>query len=86
MSLQSILNEHKWHHKDLDALEITIRHRGGPNDMRTIRGHAILEVRPAGFTAVSFSSQVDDHVWIPYHRILSVYHTTQSKTIWTRPE
>ena len=79
MDLRDLFNERRWKAGDLDRLEIDVRHRGAPDDRRTVFGGAIREIGPNGLT-------VDDPlalepVFLPFHRVLEV--RGPEGVIWT---
>jgi uncharacterized protein (UPF0248 family) len=71
MELRDILNKHLWHLGTLDALTITVRHRGAPRDERRIVGSEVLTVGPKGVHLISHYED-EDAVFVPYHRFLKV--------------
>lgn len=76
MDFRSLLNDRKWHHADLEAISLVVRHRGAPDDQRRISGGAILEIAAAGLFVEARDAEgepLDDgRAFIPYHRILAI--------------
>ncbi len=91
-SIRDILNKHKWHHGDLDSLEISVVHRGAPDDQRTIKGADIRDIGPKGisvgddFARADWEAELIDEesgdAWIPFHRFLAI--RTPSGTAWSK--
>lgn len=90
MNLRDLFNERKWHQADLQALQIVARHRGAPNDERTISGFDVKRIAPGGLfldAAVGLGSEDeedsdDGEVFLPFHRVLEV--RGPNGVIWTR--
>ena len=81
MELRDLLNKHLWHLGSLDALVITVRHRGAPGDARRIVGAEVVSVEKNGIQLVS--EHADEHaVFLPYHRFLQV--ETAENVLWRR--
>lgn len=92
MWIRELINERKWRHGDLAALEIAVRHRGVPGDLRTISGAEVKEVGANGlFLSVDPEIYGDDEellqdgsVFVPWHRVMRV--TAASGVLWARRE
>lgn len=75
---KEVLKRHRWDpNRSMEGLLITYRHRGAPQDERTI---PVDDVDDLGS---SFVVTVDD-THIPYHRILRIERGDEA--IWTRRE
>jgi uncharacterized protein (UPF0248 family) len=87
MTLREMLNKHKWGDETLVDLTLTIRHRGAPNDERTVLGSDITEVGQTGVgtgvEAVEDREVTEDPDWIPYHRVLKV-EDEHGKVLWEK--
>lgn len=71
------LNKLKWK-GGLEKCKIIIRHRGAPQDEKTIQGRDIVQVKKSHIIC-----RVDDkETFIPLHRILRV--TLEGKVLWKR--
>ncbi|TNE84174.1 MAG: DUF504 domain-containing protein [Deltaproteobacteria bacterium] len=82
--LRELLNEHRWHSQDLAGLELTVRHRGAPGDIRVIPGFAIASITANGVNLVPADGEVEG-VFIPFHRVLRV-GGPEGETLWARDE
>ena len=76
MDLRKLLNDHRWYTHDLDTLQVVVRHRGAPDDERTLSGASILEIASNGIFVESRDEDgepIDDgRAFIPFHRFLRV--------------
>ena len=68
MGPREVLNKLKWGSEALQSAQVTILHRGAPNDKRVIGGKDILELGRGFMRVVSPEGEVE----IPYHRILRI--------------
>ena len=91
MWLRELFNEHKWHRKDLDQLEVRVRHRGAPGDARVVLGanfRAVVGGRVVGadlgLYADDEAAVTDGTVFLPYHRVLRV--AAPAGVLWEREE
>lgn len=88
--LRDLLNERRWHAGDLDQLVLEVRHRGAPDDVRMVPGHAIREIGSSGLILdppeVSLDEEDEDddegELHLPWHRVLMVRHG--SEVLWRR--
>lgn len=79
--LRDILNDHRWHTGDLPGLELTVRHRGAPGDIRVIPGFAIDSIAASGLHLLPEDDQ--DGAFIPFHRVLRV-DGPDGQALWIR--
>ncbi len=63
----------------LEDCEIVIRHRGAPDNKKTIAGKKVTEVKKSYFY---YKSRGGKEVCIPLHRVLEV--RLEGKVIWRR--
>ena len=64
-TIRDVLNKIKWSQGGLHACEITITHRGAPDDLKIIRGDCIRDIAPRALII----EEGGEEVIIPYHRI-----------------
>ena len=76
MMAYNVLGKLKWA-GELKSCEIIIRHRGAPNDKKTIQGKNITEVKKSYFLYTN-----DRETFIPLHRILEI--NVKGKLIWKK--
>ncbi len=78
--LRNILNKLRWDTTEkADDYLITYRHRGAPDDSKTVKASAILKLGKSYFT---LASESEDEVTIPFHRVLEVRNKATQKLIW----
>jgi len=66
-----ILNEIKWREDlDLSKCEVHYRHRGVPNDVKTIKGNEIRKIKRP-FMLLENESKI---TLIPYHRVIKIIY------------
>ena len=81
--LRDILNDHRWHTKDLPGLELTVLHRGAPGDIRVVPGFAIEGITASGIHLIP-QDEEEEGAFIPYHRILRI-DGPDGLPLWTKP-
>ncbi len=81
-NIRDILNAARWRDQSLHTLQLTVVHRGAPNDRRSVGGSRIVEIG-AGGIALSPTQPGEDGVFLPYHRFLSIT-TADGATIWDK--
>jgi uncharacterized protein (UPF0248 family) len=64
---------HDLGYKKLSNFVITIRHRGAPNDEKTIDGSRISNVQKDGFWYIN---PQNEEIFIPAHRIIKLEEVT----------
>ncbi|MCO4743811.1 MAG: DUF504 domain-containing protein [Proteobacteria bacterium] len=69
--LRDVLNRHRWRDGDLSELELSVRHRGAPGDVRVIPGLAIADIVSTGVHLIREDDQPEG-AFIPFHRVLRV--------------
>ena len=90
MDLRDLFNDRRWHHDDLQTLQIVVRHRGAPGDRRTVFGGEIVRIVPTGLVVTgsfAFDEEGDegeDEVFLPFHRVLEV--RGPDGVLWTKPD
>src|SRR5688500_2820295 len=89
MWVRELLNERKWGRGDLGSLEVVVRHRGSPGDVRVVFGGEIGEIRPGGLLVradpyLDEGVADDGQVFLPWHRVLQV--RGPEGVLWARPE
>ncbi len=78
--LKNILNKLRWDTAEkADDYLITYRHRGAPDDSKTVEASAILGLGKSYFT---LASEPEDEVTIPFHRVLEVRNKATRELIW----
>lgn len=76
--LRDLLNARKWHHHDLDACVLVVRHRGAPGDRREISGADVIDIGAGGLAV----ENLEEDVVLPWHRLLQVRRGDH--VLWTR--
>ena len=76
MMVHDLLGRLKWK-RELKECEITIRHRGAPNNKKEISGIQVTEIKKS-----HFFYRNDRETFIPYHRVLEI--RVKGKTVWKR--
>jgi RNA 3'-terminal phosphate cyclase (ATP) len=71
ITIRDLLNRARWRDRDLHALEISLRHRGAPDDRRVVSGARVVEVRAGGIELTPDAGEGETQ-FIPYHRFLSI--------------
>lgn len=76
MMVQDLMGKLKWTGKLKDA-EIIIRHRGAPQNRKSLAGEKITEVKKSYFLYTN-----DKETFIPFHRVMEV--RVNGKQVWKR--
>jgi RNA 3'-terminal phosphate cyclase (ATP) len=71
MSARDILNRARWATADLHRLEITVVHRGAPDDRRALCGSRIVDIGAAGVELAPEGEELET-AFVPYHRFVSI--------------
>lgn len=75
LDLRQLLHSFKWNPniaEELPFIEITILHRGAPNNQRKFRYEDIIRL-DGNFMVIK--NEMDEEVYIPFHRILLIENT-----------
>ena len=78
--LKNVLNRLRWDSSErAEEYLITFRHRGAPGDARHVR---VSEIQKLGKSYFTLTSESEEEVTIPFHRILEVRNTETHEVIW----
>ncbi len=67
-TVRDVLNEIKWRHGALDAVEVTYVHRGAPDGVRVVGGREIVALHHSFLELAGPRGGA----MIPYHRVVRV--------------
>jgi uncharacterized protein (UPF0248 family) len=78
--LKNILNRLRWDSsEDPENYVITYRHRGAPNDVKEVHASEIQKLGKSYFT---LTSEPEEEVTIPFHRILEIRNIKNNAVVW----